>query len=124
MIPNFPQIQNQKNVKLQEPFKKRFSVPRSVRYTKVPEDDKNHNIHFNSLSTCPHCTNVKKYLKQRDLEFEFIDVDMATRAEKREFTLFLKQNTLSITFPVITIDDKIITGFNKRKINAILGKQS
>jgi glutaredoxin len=95
-----------------------------VRYTKVQGANKNHSIHLYSLSTCPYCTNAKKYLKVRDIAFEFIDVDTATRDEKREVTLFLKQNNLPIAFPVITIDGKMITGFNKGKIDAILGRQS
>jgi len=91
-----------------------------VRYTKVPGANKNHIVNVYSLTTCPFCANAKKYLKERDIAFKFIDVDTATRDEKREITLFLKQNNLPISFPVITIDDNIMTGFNKEEIDILL----
>jgi glutaredoxin len=47
-------------------------------------------------------------------------VDTATRDEKREITLFLKQNNMPISFPVITIDDNIMTGFNKEELDILL----
>ena len=93
-----------------------------MRYTKVQGANNNHVVNVYSLTTCPNCANAKKYLKERDIAFEFIDVDTATRDEKREITLFLKQNNLPISFPVITIDDKIMTGFNKEEIDILLNE--
>lgn len=54
------------------------------------------------------------------MEFNFIDVDLATRDEKREITQFLRSKELAIAFPVIIIDDTVIQGFKKNSIDNAL----
>ena len=84
--------------------------------TNVPGTIKEHDIIVYALSTCPHCTNAKNYFTERKIEYKYINVDQATRDEKREVTLFLKEHNLPIAFPVIAIDDFVLLGFDPNEI--------
>lgn len=95
-----------------------------MNYTSVPGSSNEHKITVYSLSTCPHCTNAKNYLAEKKISFKYINVDHATRDEKREITQFLKQHNLPIAFPVITIDDTIIQGFKPQEIEKCLSPKS
>jgi glutaredoxin len=91
-----------------------------VNLTKVIGSKTNHKITVYSLLTCEPCSELKKYLKDNDYSYEYINVDKATRDEKREVTQLLKKNNLPISFPLLQIDDKLIQGFNVEKIEAVL----
>ncbi len=66
--------------------------------------------------TCPWCTVAKDYLKEKGQEFEYIDV--ATDDKKRD-EMIEKSGQMGV--PVIDIDGEIIVGFDKEKINELLG---
>ena len=95
-----------------------------MNYTEVTGTNHDHDITIYALSTCPHCSNAKKYFRERNYAFRFIDVDKATHEEKREVTIFLKEHNLPIAFPVIRIDDAVILGFDKEEIESNLNSQT
>lgn len=65
-------------------------------------------------SGCPTCIGVKKYLEQRDVPFEYIDV----RKDPEGMQML---DDLNIhTIPVLMYKDKLITGFNPIQLNEIL----
>ncbi|OYT34031.1 MAG: NrdH-redoxin [Candidatus Aenigmarchaeota archaeon ex4484_52] len=68
-----------------------------------------------STNTCPYCDYVKDYLKEKNLEFENIDVS-SDRQKAQE--MMDKSGQMGV--PVIDIDGKIIIGFDKEKINDAL----
>ena len=70
-----------------------------------------------SISNCPWCDKVKKYLKSRNVEFEEhnIELDEAALAECRKLTN-------DDVVPVTTENGKdFVLGFDKPKIDAMLG---
>jgi glutaredoxin-like protein NrdH len=95
-----------------------------VNYTAVTGTNHDHDIIIYALSTCPHCSNAKKYFHARNYAFRYINVDEATRDEKREITLFLKEHNLPIAFPVIRIDESVILGFDEKEIESSLKAQT
>ena len=95
-----------------------------MNYTAVSGKNRDHDIIVYALSTCPHCTNTKNYFKKKDYAFKYINVDQATRDEKREVTIFLKEHNLPIAFPVIRIDDAVILGFDEKEIDSNLKAQT
>ena len=95
-----------------------------MNYTSVPGASNEHEVKVYSLSTCPHCTDAKNYFKKKKISFKYLDLDKATRDEKREITLFLKGHNLPIAFPVIAIDDDVIQGFDQAKIEKCLFPES
>jgi len=73
------------------------------------------NVKVYSTPTCPYCVRVKEYLKQKDIEFQNIDVSSDTKAVEEMVKL-----TGQMGVPVVMIDDKVVIGFDKPKIDLLL----
>lgn len=69
-----------------------------------------------STPTCPYCTRAKQFLRDRNIEFEDIDVsqDQAMAEE-----MVSKSGQMGV--PVLDIDGEIIVGFDKERISRALG---
>jgi glutaredoxin-like YruB-family protein len=65
---------------------------------------------------CPFCNLAKQYLKEKGIEFEEIDV---SKDEKAAMEMIQKSGQMGV--PVIEIDGKIVIGFDKEKIDELLG---
>ena len=70
-----------------------------------------------STPSCPYCTMVKDFLKEKNIDFE--DIDVAADYDKAE-EMVRKSGQMGV--PVIDIDGEIIVGFNKPKIEEALEK--
>lgn len=75
-----------------------------------------HEISVYSTPTCQYCKLTKEYLNSKNIQYKNIDVtiDQGAAAE-------MIQKSGQMGVPVIDIDGKIIIGFDKKKINKILG---
>lgn len=69
-----------------------------------------------STPTCPFCIKAKNYLQQKGIEFENIDVS-SNEARLQEMVELSGQ----MGVPVIMIDNDVIVGFDKSRIDAKLG---
>ena len=69
-----------------------------------------------STPMCPWCQVAKDFLKANSIVFEEIDV---SQDEKLAQEIILKSGQTSV--PVIDIDGKIVTGFNKPLVEELLG---
>jgi len=70
-----------------------------------------------STPSCPYCNLAKDYLKEKGVEFEEKDVSL-DRAAAREMV----EKSGQMGVPQITINDKVIVGFNRDAIDEELGK--
>jgi len=69
-----------------------------------------------STPTCPFCKQVKDYLSEKKIEFE--DIDVSVDQDKAQ-EMIDKSGQMGV--PVVDIKGEIITGFDKDKINKVLG---
>ena len=74
------------------------------------------NIKVYSTSTCPYCHMLKGFLKEKNVQFEDIDVGKDAQAASE-----MIEKTGQMGVPVIDIDGKIIVGFDKEAISNELG---
>lgn len=65
-------------------------------------------------NTCPHCTTAKEYLSENNIEFEEKNVQTDPEARKE----LVKRKIMGV--PAIFIDDEVIVGFDKDKIDELL----
>jgi glutaredoxin-like YruB-family protein len=72
-------------------------------------------IKIYSTPTCPYCIQAKKYFKDKNISFENIDV-----SESHEASEEMVKISGQMGVPVIKIDDNIIIGFDKTKIEKLL----
>ena len=69
-----------------------------------------------STPTCPHCRHAKQYLRQKNVQFRDVDVSQDMQAARDMVRRSGQQGV-----PVIDIDGKIVVGFNRAKIDQLLG---
>ena len=84
---------------------------------KVEGKNRLHKVLLYTLSTCGHCKAAKQFLKDVEVEFEYIDVDLCNQKDKQEIQSDILKRKSNFAFPKIIIDDNIlITGFNEDNI--------
>lgn len=65
---------------------------------------------------------TKKYLKENDVEYDYVDVDLCDETDKEKIRNDILNRGGSPSYPTVIVDDKIvITGFRKDKIKEALG---
>jgi glutaredoxin-like YruB-family protein len=68
-----------------------------------------------STPTCPYCITLKKFLKEKGIEFNDIDVSADGKAAEE---MIAKSGQMGV--PVSDIDGQIVIGFDKEKICKLL----
>lgn len=69
-----------------------------------------------STPSCPWCHRVMDYLKEKGIEFTHYDV-----SEDNEKAMEMIEKSGQRGVPVLDIDGQIIIGFDKDKIDSLLG---
>ena len=78
--------------------------------------NRTHKVIVFTTPTCSWCTKVKTYLKQNRIRFREVDVSKDQSAAKD-----MMRRTGQMGVPVILIDNRPIVGFQREKINSLLG---
>ncbi|MGC8896526.1 MAG: glutaredoxin family protein [Candidatus Bathyarchaeia archaeon] len=88
---------------------------------KVQGKNKRHKVLVYALSTCAWCKLTKQFLKDNEIEYEYVDVDLSTSEDKEKIRKDILKRKGDLSYPAIIIDDKIlINGFRKDKLKEIL----
>ncbi|MCS7098330.1 MAG: glutaredoxin family protein, partial [Candidatus Methanomethyliaceae archaeon] len=88
----------------------------------VPGKNNKHKVFVYALSTCVWCNMLKKFLKDNDIEYEYVDVDLSSREDRAKIKEDIIRRGGELAFPTTIIDDKIlITGFIENKLREALG---
>ncbi|HHZ03022.1 MAG TPA: glutaredoxin family protein [Tissierellia bacterium] len=72
------------------------------------------NITIYSSATCPNCTAAKEYLKEKGYDYVEKNISIDQEAKKE----LISMGYMGV--PVIMIDDEVVVGFNKNKLDEIL----
>jgi glutaredoxin len=93
-----------------------------MKVEKVPGKNNKNKVFLYTLSTCAWCRMTKQYLKDNDVEYEYVDVDVCSDKDLDK----IKEDILSkgghLSYPVIIVNDKtLINGFRKDLIKEHLG---
>jgi len=67
-----------------------------------------------SSNTCPHCVTAKDYLKSKGIDF--VEKNVSTDMEARKELMGMGY----MGVPIIMVDDKVIEGFNKAKLEELI----
>jgi glutaredoxin len=66
-----------------------------------------------AISTCPWCNRAKKFLKDNSIEYEYVDIDLATKDDQETIRQDILNHGGQLIYPAIIVDDKtIINHFN------------
>jgi len=86
----------------------------------VPGKNKRHKVMIYTLSTCVWCKMTKQFLKDLDVEYNYVDIDLCREDEKNKIKNSILEKGGELSYPVILIDDILINGFVKKKIKEVL----
>jgi glutaredoxin len=90
--------------------------------SKVAGKKNMHKVILYALSTCVWCKMTKQFLKDNDVEFEYVNVDLCDEDDKEKIRRHIQSKGGSLSYPATIVDDSIvITGFRKDKLKEALG---
>lgn len=93
----------------------------NMKTTKVVGENKKHKVLVYALSTCAWCKMAKKFLKDNNIEYEYVDVDLCSEEDREKVRREILSKGGELAYPTIIVDDEIlITGFRKDKLKEIL----
>jgi len=70
-----------------------------------------------ALSTCQWCMKTKALLDQLNIEYSYIDVDLADEKDQDEIVEEIKKYNPASSFPTLVVDNNYtIVGFDEKKI--------
>ena len=88
---------------------------------RVNGKNKVHKVLIYAISTCAWCKMTKEFLKENDVEYEYVDVDLASDEDHEKIRNEIIRLGAEPTYPTIIVDGKtVITGFRKDKIKEAL----
>jgi glutaredoxin-like protein NrdH len=88
---------------------------------KVHGKNSKHKVIVYAISTCAWCRMTKQYLKDNDVEYDYVDVDLCNDEDHETIRQEILKRGGDLSFPTIIVDDKtLITGFRKDKLKEAL----
>ncbi|OPY34658.1 MAG: glutaredoxin 3 [Methanomassiliicoccales archaeon PtaU1.Bin124] len=76
-----------------------------------------------TLSTCPWCKKTKQWFNDRNIPFDFVDYDKAEKDEQKVIQDRVRKENLTLSFPIVYIDDKVIQGYSPDKYDEMMSKK-
>ncbi len=74
-----------------------------------------------AISTCAWCKLTKNFLKDNNIEHEYVDVDLSNGEDREKIRREILKRGGRLSYPAIIIDNKIlINGFREDKIKETL----
>jgi glutaredoxin len=88
---------------------------------RVNGKNKAHRVLMYAISTCAWCKMTKEFLKENDIDYEYVDVDLTSDEDHEKIRKEITRLGASPSYPTIIVDGKtVITGFRKDKIKEAL----
>lgn len=88
---------------------------------KVPGNNNKHRVLVYALSTCAWCKMTKRFLNDHNIEYEYVDVDLATDEDHEKVRQDIINKGGEPSFPTLIVDNKtVIMGFRKDLIKEAL----
>jgi glutaredoxin-like protein NrdH len=93
-----------------------------MQFSKVSGQKRQHEVVLYALSTCAWCRMTKQFLKDNDVEYEYIDVDLCEEGDKQKIRERIQSKGGPLSYPTVIVDDNVlITGFRADKLREALG---
>ena len=88
---------------------------------KVQGKNNKHRVLLYALSTCGWCKKEKQLLRDNNIEFEYVDVDLCNDEDYEKINEDILNHGGRFSFPTIIIDDRIlINSFKEDEIRESL----
>ncbi len=89
--------------------------------TKVEGKNRKHKVLLYAISTCGWCRRAKQNLKDLEVEYEYIDIDLCSGEDRQEITKDILSRKGILAYPTVVVDGKILlTGPSKEELQEVL----
>ena len=93
-----------------------------MQFSKISGKKNEHKVVLYALSTCAWCKMTKQFLKDNDIEYEYVNVDLCEEEDKQKIRQHIQSKGGPLSYPTVIVDDNVlITGFRKDKLKEALG---
>jgi glutaredoxin-like protein NrdH len=93
----------------------------NMNLVKVSGKNNKHKVLLYALSTCAWCKMEKQFLKDSNVEYEYVDVDLSNEKDREKIRGDILKRGGDLSYPTAIIDDKVlINGFRKDKLMGAL----
>lgn len=76
-------------------------------------------VRLYSLSTCPTCKKVRKFLDENNIQYDLTEVDLLDSGEQWLMSKEVKKYNQAATYPTLVIED-VILGLDEEAIKEAL----
>lgn len=88
---------------------------------KVPGENNNHKVLMYAISTCGWCQRAKRLLRDHNIEYEYVDVDLCSDEDREEIMNDILGRGGHLSYPTIIVDDRmLINGLQEDRIREAL----
>ena len=89
--------------------------------TKVEGKNRKHKVLLYAISTCGWCKRAKQNLKDLEVEYEYIDIDLCSIEDKETIRKDILSRKGRLAYPTVIVDNKILlTGPSREKLREVL----
>jgi glutaredoxin-like protein NrdH len=89
--------------------------------TKVEGNNRKHKVLLYAISTCGWCRRAKNTLKEMDVEYEYIDIDLCSTEDRQQIRQDILNRGGYLAYPTIIVDNKILlTGPSREDLKEAL----
>ena len=74
-----------------------------------------------ALSTCPYCKQARAFLDESGVAYDVVEVDKLTGQERADVIDEVKTLSGGTSFPVLVMDGEVVVGYNKARIQQLIG---
>jgi len=91
------------------------------KYAQGVEGKNDNNVTIVTLSTCMWCKKCKRFLQDKEVKYQYIDVDKIPPEDKSKILNYLKENYQSrIAYPFLICDNGHVVGYDPRKYEELM----
>jgi len=92
-----------------------------MKIVKVNGKKRSHKVFMYAISTCAWCKRTKQFLKDNNVEFEYVDVDLCSDEDQEKIEKDITSRGGRLSYPTLIVDDKtLVTGYKPDKITGVL----
>ena len=92
-----------------------------MKTTLVPGKKRDVKVVVYAISTCPWCRQAKRFLRDHDIEYEYVDIDLCSTEDREKIRGDILSRRGRLSYPTIIVDDRVlITGYQEDKIREAL----
>lgn len=91
------------------------------KYAQSVEGKKDNNVTIVTLSTCMWCKKCKRFLQDKEIKYQYIDVDKIPPEDKSKILNYLKESYQSrISYPFLICDKGHVVGYDPQKYEELM----